>query len=80
MGDYEMIYPIKTFDPDKDKEVFLPSANFTLSPIISAGLSTVISPAESPDIGQHMEVAKFPSTNTSATNLSLKVSNKNIKD
>jgi hypothetical protein len=28
MGDYEMIYPIKVYDPDQDKELILPSPNF----------------------------------------------------
>ena len=28
MGDYEMIYPLKVYDPDQDKEIILPSPNF----------------------------------------------------
>ena len=27
MGDYEMIYPLRVYDPDQDKEIILPSPN-----------------------------------------------------
>ena len=31
LGDYEMIFPLRVFDPDQGKDIFLPSPNFPVA-------------------------------------------------
>ena len=46
MGDYEMIYPLKIYDPDQDKELILPSPNFASnnSDLVSPNIHNNMSP------------------------------------
>jgi hypothetical protein len=63
LGDYEMIYPLKTYDPDQEQTVYLPSPNFPLN--------------GSPEV-ETRGLTKSPSRKGSEPYLHKTTSNKNI--